>query len=195
MTVSLTEIISHHTLLSNTIVFPSKTTREFYDHFNANLLQSFGIKPSKKLQTEIYRNCRHLPWKKFPDASVLHKINLPVGIISNWDSTLRLRLQSLFSVKFWKIYGSGDVGLSKPTVKLYQHVVRDTGCKPAEIAYIGDSLNLDIKPALLVGMKAILLDRYNVFPRYRGPKISNLNDIRKFCESGSISPKAPLCLL
>lgn len=179
ITVSLPIIKTQHTLLSNLILFPTKTTVEFYDYFNADLLRLLGIKPSKKLQNEIYKNCRHLPWKKFSDTSVLHKIPLPIGIISNWDSTLHAKLQSLFSLRFWKIYGSSDVGFAKPDPKLYRYVLKNIGCKSAEIAYVGNSMKLDIEPASLVGLKAILLDRHNLFPDYTGPKISNLNEIWK----------------
>jgi len=179
-------IIQHHySILSKNTTFPAKTTKSFYDMFNANLLQLLGIQPSPTLLIEIYNECNNLHWEAFPDTSVLRSITLPVGIISNWDDTLNPLLASLFSVPFWKVYSSSDIGLAKPDIRMYQHVVKDIGCAPSEIVYIGDSLDLDIIPASTIGLKTILLDRNNEYIHFKGPKISSLSEIWKTFGSGA----------
>src|SRR5688572_3953773 len=75
-----------HKLLSEVIVFPDKTTREFYAAFNTELLYALGIVPSKPLVNEIFEKCSYLPWEPCRDAAIVDSLNLPLGIISNWDN-------------------------------------------------------------------------------------------------------------
>src|SRR4051812_32260762 len=77
-----------HKLILEIIDFPDHTTKEFYNHFNKQFLFLLGIVPDEQLISEIYENTRPLPWSPFEDTSVLDQINLPMGILSNWDNTL-----------------------------------------------------------------------------------------------------------
>jgi FMN phosphatase YigB (HAD superfamily) len=174
------EIISKHKALSEIIEFPDKTSQEFYNKFNTNFLFLLGIIPSQQLIDEIFFSCKNLPWIPFEDTIVLNQISMKMGIISNWDLSLSDKLMSCFNFNFDQIIGSASNGLKKPSVEFYKFAIQKVNIKPENILYIGDSLNLDIKPALEVGMNAVLIDRDNFYKNYNGLKISNLNQLNKF---------------
>ena len=53
---------------------------------------------------------------------------------------------------------------------------------PQEILYIGDSVKLDMEPAIKIGFNVCLIDRDNYFDGFN-PRISNLEMLNKFIES------------
>ena len=118
-----------------------------------------------------------MAWRAFPDASVLLEIRQAKGVISNWDRTLREKLNELFPPIFDPIVVSQEIGVAKPNVEIYLEAVRLSGVQPEQIIFVGDSIHLDIVPALSVGMKPILLDRTGYYNLYNGLKISSLNEL------------------
>src|SRR5688572_26309926 len=62
------EIIRNHKLLSEAIKFPDKTSREFYDVFNSELMLSLGIVPEASLLDRIFKACSYLDWGSFDDC-------------------------------------------------------------------------------------------------------------------------------
>jgi FMN phosphatase YigB (HAD superfamily) len=50
--------------------------------------------------------------------------------------------------------------------------------KPEEILYVGDSIKLDMEPASATGMNAVLIDRLNAFPGYRGIRINSFAELK-----------------
>src|SRR5258708_5483170 len=76
------ELRVKHKLLSEIVLFPDKTSVDFYNHFNSELLYSVGVIPTTKLISEIFNVCTYLPWTAFDDTVALASINLPLGIIS-----------------------------------------------------------------------------------------------------------------
>ena len=166
-----------HKLLSEAIAFPPKTSSAFYNTFNAELLYSLGIMPEERLLTAIFEACTYLPWERFADADALESVALPAGIISNWDASLPKRLKTYFNMPFCKIVVSGVVGVSKPDRRIYEQALEGLPANASEILYVGDSLKLDIQPALQVGMTAVLLDRDDFYANYDGLKLRNLHEL------------------
>ncbi len=55
--------------------------------------------------------------------------------------------------RFFSVSGiSEEVGFSKPDVRLFQHVLQKTGCRPQEAMMVGDRLDNDILPAQKLGL-------------------------------------------
>lgn len=171
ITVDLRNLIFIHRLYSETLEFPDKTSRKFYEKFNSEFLYLLGIIPTQKLLDDIFQACDSLPWDKFEDTSILKVIKQPIGILSNWDNSLEKRLTCYFEVKFKWILGSQNEGIRKPQALFFQRILDTTGLKPSNILYVGDSVKLDIEPALRLGMNALLIDR---FDWYAGSKINRL---------------------
>jgi HAD superfamily hydrolase (TIGR01549 family) len=102
-----------------------------------------------------------------------------VGIISNWDTTLKEKLSSFFKRDFLGVFVSEESGYPKPNLKMFNDAVAFAGCTPEKILYVGDSLKLDIIPARKAGMTAVLIDRLNLYRSFDGFRFQNLLDIKK----------------
>lgn len=165
-----------HKLLSETIRFPQKTSKKFYDFFNSELLSSLGIEPTKQVIDRIYKNCSYLPWENYPDVEVIKKISVPIGIISNWDDSLLKKLRERLNLNFTYIFKSSKTN-TKPNRSIFKQAFSKIGIPFKDILYIGDSIKLDIEPALELGVRAILIDRDNIFTNFSGEKLNSLNEL------------------
>lgn len=174
---SLQEIRRIHSHTVEETIFPSKTDKVFYQTFNTHFLEKLGIQISDNLLHDFSSACRDLPWRGYPDTVCLEKIPFPKGIISNWDTTLPAKIDSLLPYSFFPIIGSASVGVSKPNTKIFHYALQAARVKPAQCWYIGDSLIQDIEPANNIGMKTILIDRYNIYPEYSGVCITSLSEL------------------
>ncbi len=172
--VPLPELRARHRLLMEAMVFPDRTSREFYSEFNAYLLRALGVLPSEALLQNLFEACSYLPWLPFDDVRALQGIVLPMGILSNWDLTLKDRLPLVQGVEFDWVLGSAEQNLRKPDPAFFERIVESTGLDPAQIVYIGDSIRLDIEPAIRLGLHAVLIDRDGIFPHANVPRIASL---------------------
>jgi FMN phosphatase YigB (HAD superfamily) len=179
MNVSLEEIKYKHKLLSEIIHFPDRTDSEFYVKFNTELLRLFGLVPNKNLVEAVFNKCTYLPWEKYSDTEYLSKIELPMGVISNFNSTLPDKLNRFFGPIFKDIFVSEDLGVAKPKVEFYQRAIEAIDYLPSEILYIGDSLKLDVEPAEQLGLKCLLIDRDDFYSSSEH-RIKDLSKIQKY---------------
>lgn len=173
-------LLERHRLLSEIVMFPDRTSRHFYDEFNAHLLRSLGIAPTDSLLDDLFSACSYLPWEAFPDTSELESLALPIGILSNWDASLQERLSMLDPISPRWIFGSSQQRLRKPDPAFFRLAIDAAGIPPGEIAVVGDSLRLDIEPALRLGMQAFLVDRDDLYPT------ATVQRIRHFGEIGAL---------
>jgi HAD superfamily hydrolase (TIGR01509 family) len=177
--VDLNELKFKHKLLSEVIHFPDRTDEHFYNYFNAELLRLLGIMPSESLLKAIFTNCTYLPWEKFDDTNTLTEIKVPMGIISNFNSTLKDKLNQFFGPVFKDVLVSEELGVAKPAIAFYESALERLQFKPSEVLYVGDSLKLDIEPASSLGIKSLLIDRDDFYSS--SPfKIKSLVEIKKY---------------
>lgn len=163
--INVIDLKLRHKILSESIAFPDRTDESFYTKFNTELLFSLGIIPTPEILNTIFRTCSYLPWEKYADTIVLETLEIPVGIISNFNSSLKDTVQGFFGNNFKDIVVSEEIGLAKPNVAFYKKAQEIIGVPFDKILYIGDSLKLDIQPALAVGMHPLLIDREGFFPQ------------------------------
>jgi len=164
----------NHKLISECIRFPDKTSKAFYQEFNSELLYSIGIMPTEELLDAVFKACTYLPWEKFSDTKVIDSLKLPVGILSNFNSSLKDTIYKEFGDVFKHIFISENYGIGKPDVKFYEIAIKEIGFAPNEILYVGDSIKLDMQPALKAGLNPILIDRDSVYPFYKN-RVSSLD--------------------
>jgi len=178
--VSQNDLRHVHKFLAEAFVFPDKTSREFYAEFNSHLLYALGIAPNEKLLSDIFEACTYLPWQPFSDTDALAKIPLPMGILSNWDSSLREKLQQHFTIDFKWILCSQVEGDKKPSPLFFKRMMDESGLQASEILFVGDSMKLDIHPALQLGVHAVLIDRQNHFPHANVSRIQQLDQLMQW---------------
>ncbi len=170
--------LATHKRVSEATTFPRETTAAFYRSFNASVLDALGVEPTPALLDAIERACRGLPWEPFDDVDALHGTRLPLGVISNWDARLREVIAATLPFRFDPIVDSSTTGIDKPDPRLYRHALELLdGTAPDEVVFVGDSLHLDAAPARAVGMRAVLLDRFDVFGSYEGDRIRSLAEL------------------
>jgi putative hydrolase of the HAD superfamily len=177
--VSLDDIKHKHKLLSEVIHFPDRTDQEFYKKFNLNLLYLLGIVPTAGLLDAVFKNCTYLPWEKFEDTSVLTELGVPLGIISNFNTTLKDKLNFFFGDIFQDIFVSEELGVAKPSVEFYKRALEKIPFTAEEVLYIGDSIKLDMEPATSLGIETLIIDRDNFYPNLE-KRISSLNEIKNY---------------
>ncbi len=68
---------------------------------------------------------------------LLYALNLPVDFIGTSDG--------------WRV--------EKPSPGFFARITAECGCAPGQIAYVGDRLDNDVRPALVAGMVAVLVRR------------------------------------
>jgi len=99
----------------------------------------------------------------------LRKHGIPLGIISNWESWLPALLEATGLAPFFShVVISGVCGLEKPDPRIFVRALQEGGLQAAEVAYVGDSPDHDIAPALRLGLNPVLLDRARRPP---GPRL------------------------
>jgi HAD superfamily hydrolase (TIGR01509 family) len=182
LTVDPDELAYKHKILSEALDFPDKTNEHFYRTFNSQIVLSLGIEPADQLLSELFKNCSYLPWRPFEDTEVLSSLKIPFGIISNWDNRLEHRLKENFAFLFKWILGSEETGLRKPDERFFMKMLENSDFRPDEIMMVGDSIRLDIAPAVKLGMRAVLVDRIDVYPNTPFEKINSLVDIVKLIQ-------------
>ncbi len=176
--IPLNHIIKTHKTVSEIIFFPDKTDATFYKNFNAEFLRSLGIIPHNDLLERIFEKCTYLPWEKYEDTEVLEELPLPLGILSNFNTTLKDKIKSRFSINFANIFVSEEFGCAKPDAEFFKKALSElSDFKPEEILYIGDSIKLDIEPAERIGLNTLLIDRHNNYLCAKN-KIENLREIK-----------------
>ena len=175
--IGLDRLRQNHKLISEVIRFPDRTSEQFYNSFNAEVLLSLGILPGEEVLRAVFDACTYLKWDKYEDSSALEELDLPMGILSNFNSTLSGQIQKLFGDRFRDIIISENLGVAKPSPEFFQAAIRSIGLPPEEVLYIGDSLKLDVIPAMECGMQVRLIDRDGWFPGF-GQRIRSFAEIK-----------------
>ena len=98
----------------------------------------------------------------YPDAmeclSQLRADGLSVGVAGNQTARAETILQNLGLPADW-IGTSAGWGVEKPSPEFFDRVVSEAAVDAAEVLYVGDRLDNDIRPALRMGLQAALLRR------------------------------------
>lgn len=177
--IELDDLKNKHKLLSEVIYFPDKTNADFYKKFNSELLYILGIVPSEGLLNAIFKNCTYLPWEAYEDTNILNQLNVPLGVISNFNSTLKDKLIHFFDPIFNDIFVSEELGVAKPKIEFYQKALEKIPFQPSEVLYVGDSIKLDLEPATKIGLNVLIIDRDGFYPNLKN-RICNMTAIMNY---------------
>ncbi len=106
-----------------------------------------------------------LPSDRIVLLKMLKKMNYRLFLLSNTNS-IHIRGfteylnktygKNLFENLFEKVYYSSQIGMRKPTKKIFQHVLRENNLTPEETLFIDDSAQ-HIETASAMGFKTLLL--------------------------------------
>ncbi|MDT0556047.1 HAD family hydrolase [Patiriisocius hiemis] len=162
--ISLRTLQFNHKIVSELYTFPDITSEDFYSKFNVSFLESMGIVSSQELLNSIFFSCKNLPWEPYTDTKHLLNSTLPIGVLSNFNNRLASILsKKLPGIEFKNIFISESLGVAKPDLHFFKLALQEISLRPEEVLYVGDSMKLDIIPALKLGMQVKLIDRIGNF--------------------------------
>ena len=120
-------------------------------------------------------------WSLYPDVlECLRELeDYQLGIISNGDSSQQRRKLGKLGISgfFSQIIISGEVGVSKPDARIFQHACEIGGTNPTACVYIGDNFTLDAEGSRDAGMKGIWLNRDKTNEPDSGLSIESLHEL------------------
>ena len=156
----------------------------FYNQYNERLFENLGL-VSMKGHGHEFRDHYYSVQKKWtlkdeviPTLVDLERQNITMGVISNFDSSLRAILKENGIDMFFDFAAiSQEVGLEKPNIEFYDHVVRKYDIDPGDTLYVGNDYELDYRPATEVGFKCLLYDEQKYYKNLQVRKITNLKEI------------------
>jgi HAD superfamily hydrolase (TIGR01662 family) len=98
----------------------------------------------------------------YPDAvdclRTLHDAGYRIGVVGNQPARAAAALAG-FGLPLDLLGTSEGWGLEKPDPRFFERIVTELGLPAAEIAYVGDRLDNDVRPAAAAGMRAIFIRR------------------------------------
>ena len=139
------------------------------------LLRGLGTKKGIKLDTQQWR---HFAWLWYEPLSKiattdpkiketlisLKGLGLKLGILSNTfvnAHSLEKHLKQLGLLDFFTVrMYSYEFDFRKPDIRIFKIAAERIGEAAENILYVGDRIDKDIKPALKIGMHAVLKDAY-----------------------------------
>ena len=93
-----------------------------------------------------------------PALRALREAGFRVGVVGNQPATAE-RLFDDVGVSLDLVASSESLGVEKPDPAFFAAVATRLDLPPAAIAYVGDRLDNDVRPAAAAGMRAIFLRR------------------------------------
>jgi len=136
--------------------------------FTKFLEEQVGKADEKILQAGIkgYQKTKPNYLKPYPyvleTLETLKSLGLKLGIVT--DAPREKALQRLNAMNITKYFGMiitlDDTGVGKKDLLPLELAMKKLNLSPEEILFVGDSLRRDIEPAKKIGMKTLLIKRY-----------------------------------
>ena len=169
-----------------------KTAEKWWSGVVRQTFRSAGFNDEKilaRISSTLYREFSTASyWEVYPEAPEvldhLKKRNYRLAVISNFDERLDTILEGLCLKNYFDFVAcSFDVGICKPSPQIFELVLSNFGVKAQETLHIGDNVELDYKPAVHLGLKSMIVDRFcrDYSEEHVNPEhvIKNLNPLLK----------------
>lgn len=100
------------------------------------------------------------------------------GVVSNWPPSLKAFLDHHDLLRYFKVVvGSGEYGVAKPDLAIFQHALRKLGVSVSDCIYIGDNLENDIWSTEKLGMQSIHFDPRRRWENADATVVERLRDL------------------
>jgi putative hydrolase of the HAD superfamily len=159
--------------------------RRFWRGLYRRILANLGIEGDHpEIATEVHRTFLEPDsWGPYTEAvdvlDALREAGTRVGLLSNWGPSLRdILVHHDLLRRFEAVVISGEEGVAKPDLTIFDIALDRIGELPGpHVAYVGDDPEHDIAPSHQIGIRAVLIDRYDLRPDHEGPRISDLRQL------------------
>lgn len=101
-----------------------------------------------------------------------------LGVISNANGTVKKVFARIGIARFFEIIvDSAEVGIEKPDVRVFELALRDMNVRADDAAYVGDVFKVDVLGARAAGMRAVLIDPYDLHADKPCPRVKSLIEL------------------
>ncbi len=160
---------------------------EVYIHYPNTILTEARAKAPEDLPLKIIKRVREqfkgVAFSLFDDVlptlKVLKQQNLTLGLLTNLNSDMvsicrGLGLESYIDF----VVTSKEAGADKPSPPIFLAALDKAGVNASEAVHVGDQYKLDVIGARGIGIKPILVDRYDTYPEVSDcPRIHSLTEL------------------
>lgn len=165
-----------------------------WDDYDSAYLDVVGVPMHNRATAlEVLRRMKAVPhlWRRpIPEAVTalrsLHELGVPIGVVSNASGQIEetLMLSGICQVGDGPhvpvrcIVDSHVVGVEKPDPRIFDHaLVHFAGIERRRIAYVGDSLVMDVRGASAAGLTALLVDPHGDAAHHDVERLGSLSDL------------------
>ena len=111
-----------------------------------------------------------------PTLRELRERGIKIGVVSNSSRDVR-EFAKHHVLDIDAGISSFHHGKTKPHASIFRAVLELLEVEPDEALMVGDTIDADIEGPLAIGMQAVLLDRYGLYPEF-APRIESLAELR-----------------
>jgi len=167
---------------------------KIYARYQQTILTEAGVniannpdilgKIMKKTQ-QLYKGIRFVLFDDvLSTLKMLKAQNLTRGLLTNLDRDMKPICRELGLEPYIDfVVTSGEVGADKPKPAIFLAALKKAGVKASEALHVGDQYKLDAVGAMGVGIRPILIDRYNSYPEVTDcPRIHRLTELTEYLQ-------------
>jgi len=185
-----------------------KVVREYRDHHSGasnpnhnywnvyfdQLFLTLGLASDEALQKQLIASShRSANWRRIlPDTRnvlLLLKQEYRLAVISNSDGGIQEAISAAgIADCFECVIDSARVGVEKPDPAIFRAGLAAMQVPPSESVYIGDVYAIDVLGARSVGMRAILIDPFDICDHQDCARISSLPELPELLRLLDVSP-------
>lgn len=166
---------------------------EIYLRFQRFILEDLGLSSALPLVREIRDRYATIPreFTLYPDVipavRQLSDAGYRVGVITNvTDDPSEVLQKAGLGESLASITASCVTGCEKPDRRIFQAALDSLGASAGEAVHVGDQLHADVEGARGAGMRAVLLDRFDVQADLYPHRITTLLDLVPLLRSGAL---------
>ena len=134
----------------------------------------FGREETETLAEYLEKNLRFRPYDDVKEIIALPQKKAVMTLAS------RFLVESIPELKGFDVFTPQEIGYEKPDKRAFTEVLKIMRTAPQEALMVGDTLDKDIRPALALKMKAVLIDRTGKVSDNSIVKISSLKELKQY---------------
>ena len=154
--------------------------RDTFDFYNIDYDEEKLREVYSKLN-KLYEVNQELFDDVIPCLDYLKDQKIPLGIITNGNSLDQRKKIKQFKLDYYfpAIFISGDFNTAKPDLNFFKICQDQIGIAANNLLYIGDIVEMDILPALKLGINAVWINRSQRKTKHDIFSIHSLNEVPK----------------
>jgi len=114
----------------------------------------------------------------------LKTVGYRLGVVSNAEGRVARDLRTAgYAACFDTVVDSHIEGVEKPDPRIFEIALERMEAHPSRTVFIGDVPSIDIEGARRAGLRAILLDRHDLYAAHDVPRLHALKDLPGYLRS------------